>query len=325
MPALIRVWRSDRAFARGQKLLRAGDPIRAVEELRAAASLNPGNRHIGLHLALALAEQSHLREALAELARVIELRPSDSVPHLFRGRVLYDAGRLQEAADAFRRSIELDPENDLARGYLLLSEMAQGDLASGLRQLTRAPIPGNSGFQARLLLLLEEKAPAPSSHFRGPTPPKPNAAGPRAPGASRRRLNRAFRLFEKHRVSDAADEALSALALDPANHEVRLSTAAVQVLARRYRLGLDILKDCNESDPEVSAWRACALIGLGQISEGLEVLEAGKVDSAEVHYFRGLALLARGRRTEALREFAKAVEMDWSLVYRRIAEARRGV
>lgn len=325
MPALLQVWRSDRAFARGQKLLRAGDPIRAVEELRAAASLNPGNRHISLHLALALAEQSHLREALAELARIIEQRPSDPVPHLFHGRVLYDAGRLQEAADAFRRSIELDPENDLVRAYLLLSETAQGDLGAGLRQLTRTPIPGNSGFQARILLLLEEKAPAPPSDFRGPSPPKPDAAGPRASRASRRRLTRAFRLFEKHRVSDAADEALSALALDPANHEVRLSTAAIQVLARRYRLGLDILKDCDESDPEVSTWRACALIGLGQTAEGLEALDVGKVDTAEVRYFRGLALLAHGRRTEALREFAKAVEMDWSLVYRRIAEARGGV
>ena len=328
MPSLLQVWRSDRAFAHGQRLLRAGDPVRAAEELRAAASLNPRNGHIRLHLALALAEQGRFREALAELASLTSERPSDPVLHLFRGRVLYDAGRFAEAADSLRTALELDAGNDLARGYLLLSEMAVGDLSAKLRQLVSMPVPGNSGFQARLILLLEERMPAVPSDIQAPTVPRAHAKsvtdGRKTSRTAKRRMNRAFRLLEKHRTADAADEALSALGLDPGNSDTRLSAAAIQVLARRYKLALDILKDCDEGDPEAAAWRACALIGLGQTSEGLQALDAVSVRSAETQYFRGLALLARGRRVEARCEFARAVELDWSLVYRRIAEALAG-
>ncbi|MGQ9523371.1 MAG: tetratricopeptide repeat protein [Armatimonadota bacterium] len=314
----LHLWRSDRAFAQGQKLLRKGDPIGAAEKLRAAASLSPRNKHIRLHFALALAQQTRFSEAIAEMDRVAREHSSDPVLHLFRGRVLYDAGRHAEALEALRRARELDPENDLVNAYLTLTEMAQGDLASGLQKLTRTPIPGNSALQARIILLLEEKVPAPPTGAG----PKPAPAQTPRRRESKCRLTRAFRLLEKYRTAEAADEALSALRLDPQNPDTLLSTAALQVLARRYALALDILKDCDAADPEVQAWCGCSLVGLGRLAEGLRALDSSGVRSAETHYFRGIALFGRGRRIEALSEFAKAAELDWSLVYRRIAEAR---
>ncbi|MCL4841357.1 MAG: tetratricopeptide repeat protein [Bryobacteraceae bacterium] len=75
-------------------------------------------------------EESHLRwstmgmiegkrgrsvEALAALDRALELRPRFAMSWVYRGNVLVGLGRRDEAAENFRRALQIDPDNAAAR------------------------------------------------------------------------------------------------------------------------------------------------------------------------------------------------------------------
>ena len=69
------------------------------------------------------------RRTNATLAQVIELQPADSFVHMSLGVLLAQtggsaggAGRWPEAADAFRRAVQLQPANGMAREYLGMAE-----------------------------------------------------------------------------------------------------------------------------------------------------------------------------------------------------------
>ena len=74
--------RTERLFWRGQRALSRRDFVTAETLLRAALARSPGDPHLYLYLAHALAEQERVGEAEHALARAIELAPSPFVFHL---------------------------------------------------------------------------------------------------------------------------------------------------------------------------------------------------------------------------------------------------
>lgn len=54
-------------------------------------------------------------EALAALDRALELRPRFAMSWVYRGNVLVGLGRRDEAAESFRRALQIDPDNAAAR------------------------------------------------------------------------------------------------------------------------------------------------------------------------------------------------------------------
>jgi protein O-mannosyl-transferase len=58
-------------------------------------------------------------EALAALDRALELRPRFAMSWVYRGNVLVGLGRRDEAAENFRRAIQIDPDNAAARQGLV--------------------------------------------------------------------------------------------------------------------------------------------------------------------------------------------------------------
>ncbi len=56
-------------------------------------------------------DEFRLRLQLAEINRIVEAYPDDSRPHLARAMILYRLGEYAEAAEAYRRTLALDPEN----------------------------------------------------------------------------------------------------------------------------------------------------------------------------------------------------------------------
>ncbi|MGC8834624.1 MAG: tetratricopeptide repeat protein [Armatimonadota bacterium] len=260
------------------------------------------------------------------------------------------------ALHSFEQAHRLAPDNSLARGYLLLCRMALGELRGALEELRASRIPGNPEYQARLLILLEKLVPAkpsldgagrmqelekkpgerkiskqsrrdfslePSKQSRRDFSLEPSKQSrrdfslePRAPS-----MRKALRLAEEFKFAEAADAVWEILLSRPSSSEERMYYAAFSVLARRYKAAAEALNGANRADPEVALWLGCAMVGLGQINEGLRLLETADNRWAETRYFRGLALLARNKALEALREFAAAVELDWTLAHRRVNEA----
>jgi Flp pilus assembly protein TadD len=52
--------------------------------------------------------------ALREIELALELNPEDAESHNLRGNILVELGRPQEAAQAYRRALEIDPLNSSA-------------------------------------------------------------------------------------------------------------------------------------------------------------------------------------------------------------------
>ena len=142
-------------FNLGLTLVRKNDYAQAITPLRKALSLEPGNDGARRALAVALIGQQRYQEASREIAQLLAHAPEDAallelaadsflrqrryveaVTVLERrlrlpnansfiwsefGDALDGAGRTPEAADAYKKAVELDPESTLTRyglGYL---------------------------------------------------------------------------------------------------------------------------------------------------------------------------------------------------------------
>lgn len=125
-------------IAHGNLLALSGHDGPAREEFERALLSDPGDPDAWLGLARMDDRRNHFELALHACARVIELRPGDWRGPNLRGRVLYRAGRFEEAVDAWRAAAGLSPENALVAGNLgaALAQMDRLDEAE--RELRRA-------------------------------------------------------------------------------------------------------------------------------------------------------------------------------------------
>lgn len=69
-------------------------------------------------LAESLARAEKLDESLAFAGMSVELNPDDSFTRMMQGGILKAMGKKEEAAEAYRKAIELDPENRWAKKAL---------------------------------------------------------------------------------------------------------------------------------------------------------------------------------------------------------------
>ncbi len=93
----------------------SGDPKLAVEYIRRAIDLKPGEPVFHGNLGNALRDQGRLDEAVACYRRALELKPDYAQAHNNLGVALSDLGRTDEAIAAYRRATQLRP--DFAEAY----------------------------------------------------------------------------------------------------------------------------------------------------------------------------------------------------------------
>lgn len=146
--------RSRRVFRRAQKAARRGAFVRAVSGFRRAQRLDPRFAYPAVHEALALTELGRAEEALAATRRAVALAPRNAAVRVFAGRVHYDTDDFTGARTHFETALELNPENDLANGYLVLTRWADGD-AEAWRELRPHELPDSNPFLVRWLERVE--------------------------------------------------------------------------------------------------------------------------------------------------------------------------
>jgi tetratricopeptide (TPR) repeat protein len=89
-------------------------------------------------MAVAHLRREDARAALADLERAVELDPKLPTVHSLHGRALMEAGRRPEAAVAFRRELEVNPNDFDSNLYLGLLLRDEGRLDEALDHLKRA-------------------------------------------------------------------------------------------------------------------------------------------------------------------------------------------
>src|SRR5262249_4381763 len=111
--------------------------VAALKELRKAVELDPANASARRLLARVYSEQNDYAAAERVLSRAIALQPSAEM-HFELGEVEGQLGKLDRAAAAFRRAVQLDPRLARAGVMLGVALRRQGDHQGALASFRKA-------------------------------------------------------------------------------------------------------------------------------------------------------------------------------------------
>lgn len=248
-------------FGLGRALAAASDPAGAARELRRVLELQPAATQVHYPLAQAYRRIGRMDEARRHLALRGEARVRYPDPYLdsldeaarggafhkFRGDQAIQAGRLEEAAEAYRRAVAAEPESFYYRKSLGLTLYRLGEAAEAARELEAA-------------LALD--------------PGLPPAQVP----VERARLHFALGGIAANR--GAADAALrhfrEAARLDPAYADAHLQIGNLLGAAGRLEEAVAAFGHAVAADPDAAGahlQRATTLMDLGRFAEAVPELE----------------------------------------------------
>jgi eukaryotic-like serine/threonine-protein kinase len=125
----------------------------AIEELRRVIEMRPSADDAHSLLGKALIAGGQLDAGLDAIRAAIRLRPQYWVHHYTLGSALYNAGRYRDAIPAFQRVVELQPDSAWGHQALGASWHALDDTASAKRHYEAAIRLGNTMAHANLGLL----------------------------------------------------------------------------------------------------------------------------------------------------------------------------
>jgi tetratricopeptide (TPR) repeat protein len=130
----------------GKAKLKMGRVSDGVALLRQVVDLAPDLAAPHLDLAVALADSYNLPASLVETGEAVRLAPESAVAHFYRGRVLYDLGRINEAQPEFETACRLNEQMPEPRYFLALIDKQNGkyELAANLLEATLKLQPSNA-------------------------------------------------------------------------------------------------------------------------------------------------------------------------------------
>lgn len=152
---MLNLLKSDRLFAKGQRLMEKDHLEEAIRLFEAAVILNPNSSGAFLQLGLAQSQIGQYDEAVESIGRAINIRPSNPVYPALLGLVHYDRQRYSEALAAFDQSLSIDPEYILPVFLKALTKMAQGEVGEAYEDLLKHAPNLGSLYQGRLLFRCE--------------------------------------------------------------------------------------------------------------------------------------------------------------------------
>lgn len=123
----------------GVLLLDLHKPAEAEAEFRKTIELDPGYAEAHHNLGLSFAEQGHWEQAIASYKKALSLPiyPTPEVGYYNLGRAYAQTGKGQEAEEALRTAIQLDPKLGAAYyqlGLVLVSAARQDEAKAAFRQ-----------------------------------------------------------------------------------------------------------------------------------------------------------------------------------------------
>lgn len=131
--------------AAGKAKMQLGKADEGIALLQQVVDIAPDLPAAHLDLAFALAESYNLPGALVQTSEAVRLAPQSGVAHFYRGRILYDLGRSDEAKLEFKAACQLNAKMPEPRYFLALIYKREGkyDLAVNLLEETVKLQPAN--------------------------------------------------------------------------------------------------------------------------------------------------------------------------------------
>lgn len=290
----------------------------AVEELRAAARLDPKNARYTLALGIALANRNN-DEAIRVLRAAVKLAPSDAEPRYNLGLALAAAGQGENAVREFEAALQLNPNHAAARRGLGITLMHEDQLEASAEQLRRALQDAPRDAEtANNLGLVQLRLNDPGGAI-----PSLEQAIQLNPRLIKAHFNLAQAYGRAGRSGDARREAERAAALTAEQRSFGQSMVLMQSARQRLQSGdprdrpgaLSALREAVAASPEFAD--AHLQLGRALVETGGDASEAVREfrrvlnldpERAEAHYRIGLALLKSDQKT-ALEELRAAADM----------------
>lgn len=98
----------------------------AISEYTTAINLDPTGHVYYSNRSACYAEIGEFRNALIDAEKCVELKPDWSKAHSRRGHALFKLNRLDEAAEAYKNGLKIDPDNDSLKEGLRIAESNGG-------------------------------------------------------------------------------------------------------------------------------------------------------------------------------------------------------
>jgi len=146
--------RSLPAFHKGIYSIREGDYTTAAERFAEGLAVDPDNIPARVSYARALYLSGRAGEAAAELAKVVQAKPDELLGTFLQGVLFQQQGELDKAADAYRRTLVIDPGHAGALFYLANLDFGAGRYAEAAAGYTKAQVTDREIAPARLLELI---------------------------------------------------------------------------------------------------------------------------------------------------------------------------
>jgi serine/threonine-protein kinase len=250
----------------------------AIEELRTAVRIQPGNDEAHSLLGQYLGQRGELDAGLAEIHKAIGLRPNYWAHHFALGSALFSAGQFANAAAAFRRVTELQPDNGWGFQMLGTSFHAMDDTQNAMVNYRRAIELGHARAYSNLgALLFDERryAEAASAYEEAIKLEPKSPLKHRMLGDCYARLKDPSRAApEYRRVIDLADDALATNPKDGTSLSLRAIAEAKLGMSEAALRDAERAVALSPSAADVMFRRAVVLAVSGREPDSLAALEA---------------------------------------------------
>lgn len=285
------------------------EPANRLKYLDEAVAAFPNNddalRVRGLHYI----DADEFEKGLADLMKVLEIKPDDIVAHQAAAQALTSLKKFDEALEHLNKSIDLNDKT--GNGYILRARLqaAKGDNAKAEEDLNSA-LKVNPTNLAALLMRAEIRARDEKYDLAEGDINRALEIRPDIPQAI---LLRAGVYAAQKKFNAAITDLETLLKLDPTNVEIRLQIGSFYVADERPSKGIEIFTDVIKDNPE--SWMALrargdAYLSTSKQAEAIADFEAAlKIHQESDGLYNNLAWVLATSPDDKLRDGKRSIEL----------------
>jgi eukaryotic-like serine/threonine-protein kinase len=299
----------------------------AVRCLSVAVALRPNSPGAHINLGAALQAHGKLDLAAESYRKTIEIKPDYAEAHINLGAALQAQGKLDLAAESYRKAIEIKPDYAAAHSNLgnVLRDQGQLDLAveSHRKAIEVQPDFAWAHNNLGIALAIQGKLDRADEAFRKAIEIQPDFV--------MAHKNLARFLKEQGRLDEAVESYRKAIQIQPDDAVTHSSLGHILLAQGKFDQAVESFGKAIRVKPDYAEAHSnlgLALQNQGKLDQAAESFRKAieiQPNVALVHFNLGLVLLAQGKLDQAVESFGKAIQIkpDLALAHTGLGNALR--